>query len=117
MSLLLAIQPPWNGIQNDLQIRRQIGDELHAAAVAWMREREPRGVEKRPLQVRNRADIAGHAAMHAAIERIADHRMADGAQVNANLMRPAGVYRDLAERQIRVHLRDRKSTRLNSSHG
>ena len=56
-----------------------------------VRERQPRGVEERAFEVRDGAKVAGHAAMHAAVERVADDRMADGAQVDADLVRAAGV--------------------------
>ena len=42
--------------------------------------------------------------MDAAVERVADDRMADRAQVHANLVRAAGVNRDLRQRQRRVEL-------------
>ena len=77
-------------------------DELHAPAVARMREREPCRVKKRALQARHRADIAGHAPVHAAVQRIADDRMADRAEVDADLVRASGVNRDLAQRQRRA---------------
>ena len=64
-----------------------------------MLEREPGGVEERSIEVRDGAQVAGHAAVDAAVERIADDRMADGAQVYADLVRPARVNRDVRERQ------------------
>ena len=64
-----------------------------------MREHEPRGVQKRALEVRHGAKVARHAPAHAAVERIADDRMADRAEVHTNLVRPAGVNRDLRQRQ------------------
>ena len=60
---------------------------------------QPRGVQERPLEMRDRPQIAGHAAMDAAVQRIADDRVADRAQMHADLMRPAGVDRDLRQRQ------------------
>ena len=56
-------------------------------------------MKKRPLQARHRANVAGHAAVDAAVQRIADDGMADGAEMHANLVRPSGVNRDLAQRQ------------------
>src|SRR4051794_28548395 len=64
-----------------------------------MGEREPRGVEKRPVEVSHRANVAGHAAVHAAVERITDDRVADGAEMYPDLMGPAGVNRDVREGQ------------------
>ena len=49
----------------------------------------------------DRAQVAGHAPVDAAVERVADDRMADRAQVHANLVRAAGVNRDLRQRQRR----------------
>ena len=64
-----------------------------------MRERQPRRMQERPFQMRDRPQIARHTAVHAAVQRVADDRMTDGAQVHANLMRPAGVNRDARQRQ------------------
>ena len=61
-----------------------------------MRERQARRVQERALEMRDRAQIAGHAPVDAAVERIADDRMADRAQVHADLVRAAGVDRDAA---------------------
>ena len=41
----------------------------------------------------------GHAAMHAAVEGVAHHGVADGRQVDTDLMRAAGVNRDLRQGQ------------------
>ena len=48
-----------------------------------------------------RADVAGNAPMDAAVQRIADDRMADGAEMHADLMRAARVNGHLAKRQAR----------------
>ena len=58
-----------------------------------------RGMEERPVEMRHRAQVAGHAPMHAAVQRIADDRVADGAEMHADLMRAAGMNRDLRQRQ------------------
>ena len=67
--------------------------------LARMRERQPRGVQERPLEPLHGADVARHAPVDAAVQRVADDRMADGAQVHADLVRPAGVNRHLAQRE------------------
>jgi hypothetical protein len=58
-----------------------------------MCEHEPGGVEERPFETLNSADVAGDAAVHAAVGRVADDRVADGAQVDANLVRASGSIR------------------------
>jgi hypothetical protein len=82
-----------------LQVRRQIAGERHASSVARVCERQTRGVQKRAVQVQHRADVARHTAVDAAVERIAHDRMADRAQVHADLMRATGVDGDACERQ------------------
>ena len=64
-----------------------------------MREREPRGVQERARQVGDGAQVARHVAMDAAVQRIADDWVADGAQMDADLMRTAGVDRDVRQRE------------------
>ena len=66
-----------------------------------MLEHQPRGVQERPVEMRDRAQVAGHAPVDAAVERIADDRVADRAQVHANLVRAAGVDRDAAPASAR----------------
>src|SRR6476619_1605488 len=73
-------------VKHALQVRRQLAFKFHPPAVGGMLEREPRGVEKRPVEMRDRAQIAGHAPVDAAVERVADDRMPDGAQVDADLV-------------------------------
>ena len=60
---------------------------------------EPLGVQKRPRQPLHRAQLVRHAAMHAAVERVADDRMADAAEMHANLVRAPGRNRDAQQRQ------------------
>src|SRR3989442_10543305 len=64
-----------------------------------MVEREACRVKKWALQARHRANVAGHAAVDAAVERVADDRMPDRAEMHANLVRPSRMNRNLAERQ------------------
>ena len=64
-----------------------------------MLEDQVRGVQKRPVEMRDRAQIARHAPVDAAVERVADNRMADRAQVHADLMRAPGMNRHLRHRQ------------------
>ena len=80
-----------------------------------MREHEPRGVQKRPLEMRDRAQVAGHAPVDAAVERVADDRMADRAQVHADLVRAAGVDRHLRERQRRRRTARARTMRVTAS--
>src|SRR6266536_1954701 len=74
-----------------LEIRGQLAGELHAPVFDRMREREACGVEERTIEMRDGAKVAWHAAMNAAIERVADDRVADSAQMDTNLMGPAGM--------------------------
>ena len=53
-------------------------------------KRALRRVQERPLEAGDRAHVSANPAVHPAIQRVADHRMADCAQVDANLMRAAG---------------------------
>ena len=48
-----------------------------APSVRRMREHQMRGVQERPIEMRDRAQVAGHAPMDAAVQRIADDRVAD----------------------------------------
>lgn len=52
-----------------------------------MLESERGGVQEWPFEMGDRANVSTHATMDAAVQRIANYRMADGAQVNANLVR------------------------------
>ena len=88
-----------------LQIRRQRRGELQPAAVGRVREREPRGVEERPLESQNRPQIRRHAPARPAVERVAHDRVADRAQVHADLVRAPGVDRHLAQRHAMQVLR------------
>ena len=69
-----------------------------------MLEDEMRRVKERALEMGQHSKIARHAAMDAAVERIAHDRMADRTQVDANLVRPAGMNRHLCERQRRTEV-------------
>src|SRR3954469_15408236 len=80
MCILFAVEPSGDCVKYVLQIRRQIGDELHPPCIARMMKHESRRVEKWPLQALHRADVAGDPAVDAAIQRIADDGVADGAQ-------------------------------------
>ena len=86
-------------IQYALQVGGKRSEELHAAPVGGVVEDQPRGVQERPLQPLHGADVTGHAAVHAAVHRVADDRVPDRAQVHANLVRAAGVDRHLAQGQ------------------
>ena len=75
------------------------GRKLHAPAVARMREHQTRRVEKRPLEPLDGSMSPGDMTAHAAVQRIAHDRVADRAQVHADLVRPARVNRDVRQRQ------------------
>src|SRR5690349_2955201 len=89
-------------VQHVLQIERQRTLELHSSSVGWMAEREPRGMEERPLEVCHRSEIPRDTATDTAVQRVADDRVPDAAQVHADLVRPACVDGDADERQHRM---------------
>ena len=62
-----------------------------------MRERKACGVQEWPFQPENGPEIGWHTPAGSAIERIADDRVADPAQVHADLVGASGVDRDLRE--------------------
>ena len=64
-----------------------------------MLEDQPRRVQKRTLEPGHGAQVAGHAPVHASIQGISDDRVADRAQVDADLVGPACLNRDPRERQ------------------
>src|SRR5262245_46557106 len=101
MSVLFAIAPAGERVQYVLQIRRQRRGKFHPPAVPRVFEGEPLGVEEWPLKMGDGADVARHPAMNATVQGVADNRVADGAQMHADLMCAAGVNRNLAQRQSR----------------
>jgi hypothetical protein len=58
-------------------------------------------MQKRPLEMGDGADVTRYAAMNTAVQRVADDRVADGAEMHADLMCAAGVNGHLAQRQSR----------------
>src|SRR5438093_9075042 len=64
-----------------------------------MLEHEPGSVQERPLEMRDGPQVARHAAVNAAVEGITDDRMTDRAEVHADLVRAAGMNRNLDEGQ------------------
>src|SRR5688572_20261908 len=101
-------------IEHELKIVRQRRLECHLTSVGWMLKDEPAGVQERPLERQQRAKIASDAPAEAAVHRVADDRMADLAQVDANLMRASRCYGDMDEGhslhvQRRCDARDRRS--------
>ena len=86
-------------VEHPLQIVGQRALELHTAALGRVRERQPRGMEKRAIEVGHCSQIPLHPAMDSAVQRIADDGMADGAEVHANLMRPTRVNRHARQGQ------------------
>src|ERR1041385_3659499 len=97
--LLLDWWPAGQIVEHRLQIFRQRRDEFQPPLVARVVELQSCRMKERTLEALHRADVASHASVDATVHRIADDRMADGAQVHANLMRAAGVNRDLAQRE------------------
>src|SRR6266850_5515565 len=86
-------------VEHALQVVRQRAREFHAPLLGGMRDDQPRGMKERTREVRDRAKIARHTAMDAAVQRIADDGMANRAEVDANLVRASGVNRDVRQRQ------------------
>src|SRR5262245_42973679 len=86
-------------VEYTLQVRGQPAFECHAASVGGMCEDEPRGVKERAIEMRHRAQVARHAAVDAAVDRISDDRVTDGAQVNPNLVCAARVDGDACKRE------------------
>src|SRR5262245_37133984 len=64
-----------------------------------MREREPRRMKERPIEMRDGANVPGNTTMNAAVQRISDDWMADAAQMDTYLMGTAGVNRNPHQRQ------------------
>jgi len=97
-----------------LQIQRQRRIEFDSPAITRVRKHETRGVKKRALEPLDGAKMAGGSPPHATVRRIPHNRMADRAQVDADLVRAASRDRDVEERHaIEVaresHSRDRIS--------
>lgn len=58
-----------------------------------MMEDEAVCVQKRAIETRQRTEVARQVPSNPAVQRIADHRVTDGVEMNANLVRPAGCDR------------------------
>ena len=58
-------------------------------------------MEERPLKMGDAAHVSPDSPAHAAVQRIADNGMADGAQMDTNLVRPPGVDGDVSQRHRR----------------
>jgi hypothetical protein len=86
-------------VENPLQVRRNITRELHPPPVAGMLEGQACGMEERSFEVRHGAQVPGYSAVEPAVERIADDWMTDCTEVDADLMRPPGLNRDVHQRQ------------------
>ena len=56
-------------------------------------------MQERPLQMGDGADVTRHAPVDTAVERVADNRVADCAEMDAYLMCATGVNGNLAQRQ------------------
>src|SRR5215831_16099921 len=66
-------------VEHALEILRQRAGKFHSPVLGRVRERQTRGMQKRPAEMRHRTKIARHAPVNAAVERIADDRVADSA--------------------------------------
>src|SRR5262245_48539468 len=64
-----------------------------------MSERQPCGMEERPVEVSHRANMAGDAASHAAVQSVTNNRMTYCAEVDPNLVSTAGMDGNLNERE------------------
>src|SRR6185369_17865028 len=109
MSVLFAILPAWKRVEHVLEICRQRRGEFHASAIARVFEDEPLGMEERPLETGDGADVTGNAPVDAAVQRIADDRVADRAEMHAYLVCAPSVNGNLAQRQCRQVKRLRDS--------
>src|SRR4029453_1771395 len=101
MSVLFAIAPAGERLEHVLQIYRQRRGEFQTPGIARVLEGEPLGMQKRPLQMGDGADVTGHAPVDTAVERVADNRVADRAEMHAYLMCATGVNGNLTQRQSR----------------
>ena len=82
-----------------LQILGQGAYKFQPSSIRGVLERETRGVKKGTLETRDDAQVARHPPSNTAVQRVAHGGMTDNAQVDADLMRAAGVNRDSRERQ------------------
>ena len=85
--------------ENTLQIVGQRAYKLEPSSIRRVLEREACGVKKWTLEARDDPKIARHASVDAAVQAVADNGMTDGAQMDPDLMRAAGVDRDSRECQ------------------
>src|SRR5688572_17277815 len=85
-------------IQHLLEVRRQGGFELQTFPVRRVGEAQSSGVQEGALEAQHGPQVGGNAAAHAAVHRVADDRVADRAQVHADLVRAAGRDGDLQQR-------------------
>src|SRR5205814_1512444 len=85
-------------IEDRLKIGRQRRFEFHLSLSGWMRERQPCGVQEWALEALHGPEVVRDAAVDAAVGRIADDRVADGAQVHADLVRAPGCDGDAKQR-------------------
>lgn len=76
-----------------------------------MLEGKPGGVQERPVQMGHRPQIARDAAVNATVRRVADHGVADRAQVDADLVRPASMNGHMRERKGPAEMRGSKDSR------
>src|SRR5262245_27400555 len=101
MSILFAIAPIGKRLEHVLQICRQRRGEFHMPAVARMLEREPFRVQEWPLKMGDGADVTGYPPVDTAVQRVADDRVADRAEMHTYLMGATRVNGNLAQRQSR----------------
>ena len=93
--------PRFDVVDHGLQVGRQRRVEVDPAAVAgWVNDSRAECRNGRSSRITARRSV-GDAAVHAAVHRVADDRMADGVEVHADLMRAAGRDRHLQQRHAR----------------
>src|SRR5207249_5939618 len=80
--------------------------DIHELAGGRMQEGEPRGVEGHAPQTLDQVGGQRITSLPGTVGRVADQRMTKGCEVNANLMRAAGLEPALEVGESRVALED-----------
>src|SRR6185503_3703877 len=73
-------------IEDGLKVVRQCRLEFHLTTVCRVMKHETPSVQERPVECEHGAKIAGHPPALSAVDRVADDRMADFAEMHANLV-------------------------------
>src|SRR6188474_678490 len=77
-------------VEDCLQVRRKRRFELHFPSVGRVMEHQPEGVQKRTVEAEQRPQVAHHPASQAAIGGVSHDGVSDFAEMDADLVRPAG---------------------------